>query len=145
MAFYETAAKKSAETAVRDLFQELAAWESRHVALFQRLRDELPPGAGASDIFDPDGEAEQYLRDSADSHVFLRNTDVAGLVAGCATPVNIVNLALAFEKDSVVFYTSMKRVVSPALGRETIERLIDEEITHIEMLTRKRRAFGARG
>jgi len=143
-AFYEEAARKSAETAMRDLLRELAAWEAQHVSLFQSLMDGLPSKAGAADIFDPDGEAETYLRAMGDSHVFVRNRDVARLVAGCATPLDIIDLALSFEKDSVVFYTAMRKVVAANLGREKIDTLIDEELKHIGVLTQRRQAISAR-
>jgi rubrerythrin len=132
--FYEAAAKKSSNAFVRELFKELSAWEARHVKLFEKLRDELPANAGPAVIHDPDGEAEQYLQATADSHVFMKEVDVVGLVAGCKDPFTILNLALTFEKDSIVFYTTMKKVVAPNLGQETIEQLIDEEIKHIGML-----------
>jgi rubrerythrin len=142
--FYETAAKKTPETSVRDFFKELAAWENQHVALFTELRDSLPAGAGAADIFDPNGEAEGYIRATGDSHVFIRNTDIAGMVAGCKSPVEILDLALQFEKDSVVFYTTMKKVVAKNLGQDKVDRLIDEEIKHIALLTQRQAKLRAR-
>ena len=42
-AFYEAAAKKTAETATREFFLELAAWEGTHITLFSELRAELTP------------------------------------------------------------------------------------------------------
>jgi rubrerythrin len=69
--------------------------------------------------------------------VFIRNTDIAGMVAGCKSPYEILELALTFEKDSVVFYTTMKKVVAPNLGQDKVDRLIDEEIKHISMLTQR--------
>ena len=142
--FYETAAKKSAETSVREFFRELAAWESQHIAVFQKMMDELPPSAGTADVFDPDGEAEMYLRATADSHVFIRNKDIAGLVAGCRTAVEILDVAITFEKDSIVFYTTMKKVVAENLGQGTIDRLIDEELKHISLLTQRRQKLAAK-
>ena len=143
-AFYEAAAKKTAETSVRDFFKELAAWENTHIALFTQLRDELPTGAGAADIFDPNGEAEAYIRATGDSHVFIRNADVAGMVAGCKGPVEMLDLAITFEKDSVVFYTTMKKVVAANLGQDKVDRIIDEELKHISMLTQRQAALKAR-
>ncbi len=142
--FYETAAKKSAETSVREFFRELAAWENQHIAVFQKMMDELPPSAGTADVFDPDGETGMYLRATADSHVFIRNKDITGLVAGCRNAVEIFDVALTFEKDSIVFYTTMKKVVAENLGQATIERLIDEELKHISLLTQRRQKLAAK-
>lgn len=137
-AFYEAAAKKVAETAMKEFFLELAAWENTHIALFGELRDALPKGAGNVPLFDPNDEAATYLQATADSHVFVKNKDMVGLVAGCKSPLDIIELAMTFEKDSVVYYTTMKKVVAKNLGQDKVDRLIDEEIKHIGMLAQRK-------
>ena len=137
-AFYEAAAKKTAETTTREFFLELAAWEGTHIKLFNELRDALPKAAGNVPLFDPNDEAALYLQATADSHVFVRNKDMVGLVAGCKGPLDIIDVAMTFEKDSVVFYTTMKKVVAKNLGQDKVDRLIDEEIKHISMLAQRR-------
>jgi rubrerythrin len=137
-AFYEAAAKKTAETSTREFFLELAAWEATHIKLFGELRDALPAGAGNVPVFDPNDEAALYLQATADSHVFVKNKDMVGLVAGCKGPVDILDVAMTFEKDSVVFYTTMKKVVAKNLGQDKVDRLIDEEIKHISLLAQRR-------
>ena len=137
-AFYEAAAKKTAETSTREFFLELAAWEGTHITLFNELRDALPKGAGNVPLFDPNDEAALYLQATADSHVFVKNRDMVALVAGCKSPLDILDIAMTFEKDSVVFYTTMKKVVAKNLGQDKVDRLIDEEIKHIGMLSQRR-------
>lgn len=141
-AFYEAAAKKTAETAMREFFLELAAWENTHIRLFSELRDALPKAAGNVPVFDPNDEAALYLQATADSHVFVRNKDMVGLVAGCKGPFDILDVAMTFEKDSVVFYTTMKKVVAKNLGQDKVDRLIDEEIKHISLLSQRRAKLG---
>jgi rubrerythrin len=136
-AFYEAAAKRAENAPARKLFLELAEWESQHAALFEKMRDGLPKSAGNSDIFDPSGEAALYIQAAADSHVFLKNDDIVGLVTGCKGPLETLDLALMFEKDSVVFYAAMKKAVPPHLGGDKIERIMSEEIKHIGILIDK--------
>jgi rubrerythrin len=143
-AFYEAAAKKTAETATREFFLELAAWEGTHIKLFGELRDALPTAAGNTPLFDPNDEAALYLQATADSHVFVKNKDMVALVAGCKGPLDILDIAMTFEKDSVVFYTTMKKVVAKNLGQDKVERLIDEEIKHIGMLSQRRAKIAKR-
>jgi rubrerythrin len=50
-----------------------------------------------------------------------------------------LDLAVNFEKDSVVFYTTMKKLVPENLGKGEIDALIDEEISHIFILTQKKK------
>ena len=52
--------------------------------------------------------------------------------------------AVAFEKDSVVFYTTMKKLVPEHLGKGEIDTLIDEEISHIFILTQKKKELETR-
>jgi rubrerythrin len=137
-AFYEAGAKKVADAATKEFFLELAAWENTHITLFGELRDALPKGAGNVPVFDPNDEAAMYLQATADSHVFVKNKDMVGLVAGCKGPMEILDLAMTFEKDSVVYYTTMKKVVPPNLGQDKVDRLIDEEIKHISMLSQRK-------
>ena len=137
-AFYEAAAKKTAETSTREFFLELAAWEGTHIKLFGELRDALPTAAGNTPLFDPNDEAALYLQATADSHVFVKNRDMVALVAGCKGPLDILDIAMTFEKDSVVFYTTMKKVVAKNLGQDKVDRLIDEEIKHISMLSQRK-------
>ncbi|MCX7031495.1 MAG: ferritin family protein [Spirochaetes bacterium] len=143
-AFYEAAAKKTAETALREFFLELAAWENTHIKLFGELRDALPKGAGSLPVFDPNDEAALYLQATADSHVFVRNKDMVALVAGCKGPLDILDVAMTFEKDSVVYYTTMKKVVAKNLGQDKVDRLIDEEIKHISLLSQRRAKLASR-
>jgi rubrerythrin len=55
--------------------------------------------------------------------------------------MDILAVAVNFEKDSVVFYTSMKKVIPPNLGREKIDRLMDLEMSHISLLIQRQKKF----
>ncbi len=133
--FYEAAAASTADPDVKKLCQELAAWETRHVEVFEKLRQDLPAAAREGGAFDPADEERQYLRAAADDHVFRKNTDIAALVAKCQTPQAIIDLAIQFEKDSVVYYSAMKQLMPVCEACGSIDALIDEELRHIGMLT----------
>jgi rubrerythrin len=143
-AFYEAASKKASNADVRELFKELAAWESGHITLFEKMRDELPANSGAADVFDPEGDAHLYLHAAADSHVFLKNKNMESLAEKCKDALAALDMGVTFEKDSVVFYTTMKKAVPPNLGKATIERIIEEEIKHIGMLIDKEKQLVTR-
>jgi rubrerythrin len=137
--FYETIAKNTFDPSVQKIFLDLAEWESKHIELFKKWQERLPDSAKRGDLFDPNQELNLYLKATADSHVFTRNKDIPELASKCKTPVEALDLAVTFEKDSVVFYTTMKKLVSEHLGKAEMEALIDEEISHIFMLTQKRK------
>jgi len=137
--FYETVAKITSDLSAQKIFLDLAEWESKHVELFKKLGRGLPDSAKRENLFDPNQELNLYLKATADSHVFIRNKDIPGLASKCKTPIEALELAVTFEKDSVVFYTTMKKLVPEHLGKAEIGTLIDEEISHIFMLTQKKK------
>lgn len=137
--FYEAIAKNTSDPSVKKLFSDLSRWESQHIELFKKLRQRLPDSAKRGDLFDPNQELYLYVKATADSHVFLRNKDIPELASKCKTPMEALDLAVAFEKDSVVFYTTMKKWVPEHLGKGEIDTLIDEEVSHIFILTQKKK------
>jgi len=137
--FYETIAKNTFDPSAKKIFLDLAKWESKHIELFKKWQERLPDSAKRGDLFDPNQELNLYLKATADSHVFIRNKDIPELASTCKTPVEALDLAVTFEKDSVVFYTMMKKLVTEHLGKAEMDTLIDEEISHIFMLTQKKK------
>ncbi len=140
-AFYKAAAAASGDEDAEKLFSDLAAWEKGHIELFEKLKAALPPDLKPDEDIDLDQQKQMYLKAAADSHIFVANTDVEALVAGCKDPAAMLRLAMGFEKDSVVLYTAMKTLVPKKLGGDTIDRLVDEEIQHVAMLQEKLVAF----
>ena len=140
-AFYLEAAKKSVDQTIATFFTELADWEKGHILLFETLKAELPDAMRDDMLFDPENEMVAYLQAAADSHVFAASIDAAKLVAQCRTPAEALDLALRFEKDSVVYYTTMKQVVADHRGKDKIETLIQEELNHIVILNKKKNLF----
>jgi rubrerythrin len=136
--FYETAAKQTQEARAKELFKELAHWENQHIELFERLRLQLPETAKEENLFDPGSELEMYIKATADSHIFIKNKDIASLVSTLKTPREVLDLAITFEKDSVVFYSAMKNAIPESFGKGRMDALINEEIKHISMLTQQK-------
>ncbi len=142
--FYEAIAKKSSEASVQQFFYDLSKWELEHIRFFTRLKEALPDSAKRGNSFDPGQELLTYLQATADSHVFLKNQNVNELASRCQTVMDAFDLAISFEKDSVVFYIMMKKVTPEEFGGEEIDRLIDEEIGHIAMLHQKKKDWEKR-
>lgn len=136
-AFYEAAAAKMEDPDNKEFLKSLANWEDSHIALFTNLRDELAGKEKEENLFDPDNEAHLYLKAAADSHIFRKSLDIAKIVSGCKTPADILNMAVQFEKDSVVLYNTMMGLVPGNLGRDKVERIVHEELKHISMLHEK--------
>jgi rubrerythrin len=132
--FYEASAGLAKEKTVKDLFTSLAKWESQHVQLFLNLKAALPQEAREPVSYDPANELLLYLKAAADSHIFKADADIPGLVSRCKTAIDALSMALVFEKDSVVLYSTMLNLVPENLGRKDVEKILNEELKHVAII-----------
>ena len=132
--FYEASAGLAHEKTVKDLFTSLAKWENQHVQLFLSLKAGLPPEAREPVSYDPANELLLYLKAAADSHIFRADADIPGLVSRCKTAIDALSMALVFEKDSVVLYSTMLNLVPENLGRKDVEKILNEELKHVAII-----------
>jgi rubrerythrin len=130
-AFYRTAAGAVSETDAKAMLMNLAAMEDEHEKTFAAMRSELTAKEKADTVFDPEGEAGQYLRALADTRVFFeKSIDTSSMK-------EIVKAAIEAEKDSIVFYLGMKEAVPAKLGKERLDGIIREEMGHIRLLSKE--------
>lgn len=137
--FYRAAAKKFPE--VRQILSDLAAMEDEHENTFAAMRAELSGKEVEPPVFDPNGQAQMYLRVMADEHVFNIKADPVEQLAGQETPEDVFKMAIGLEKDSIAFYVGLKESVSPRAGKDKIQAIIKEEIGHIAILSQKLEAL----
>jgi len=133
--FYRAAAKKFPE--VSKLLLELAAMEDKHLKTYEDMRAELSGTEIEQPVFDPDGQAQMYLRVMADSHVFDVKTDPAEKLANKDTPEEVLKMAIGLERDSIAFYVGLKEAVPSKAGKDKVEDIIKEEMGHIVILNQK--------
>ena len=55
-----------------------------------------------------DDEHVNYIRELIDNIIFTKDLDPAALAEKTSSPVEAIDLALGFEKDSVIFYIQFK-------------------------------------
>ena len=130
-AFYRTAAEAVSDPDLKQLLVELAEMEDQHEITFAKLRDDLTDAEKGSTVFDPDNQTILYLRALADTRVFFKKE------IDTSSPKEIFKAALLAEKDSIVFYLGMKEMVPDKLGKERLEDIIKEEMTHIKDIGNK--------
>ena len=131
--FYRKAAESIADA--RDLLLRLAAMEDEHERTFAAMRSELSEDEKTPLTFDPDNEAALYLQAMADGNVF--KSDPSESLSGNESILDILKTAIGLEKDSIIFYTSMKDVVPKTAGKEKVDAIIKEEIGHVVDLTKQ--------
>jgi rubrerythrin len=133
--FYRDAAKKF--PAISKVFLDLAAMEDEHLKTFTNMRAELSGTELEELVFDPDGQAQMYLRVMAEGHVFDLKTNPAEQLASKNTPQDVLKTAIGIERDSIAFYVGLKETVSHRAGKEKVEDIIKEEMGHIVTLNQK--------
>jgi rubrerythrin len=87
--------------------------------------------------FDPENEAALYLDAMADSHGTEGKKSLTEELTGDESIAEILSIAIGAEKDSVVFYSGLKSLVADAAGKDKVEKIIAEELSHIATLTNK--------
>jgi len=133
--FYRAAAKKF--PALAQMLLELGAMEDEHQKTFAAMHAELSAAEQQQMVFDPDGEAQMYLRVMADGNVFDTKADPVDKLADCQTAQDVLKIAIGLEKDSIAFYVGLQASVSPRAGKDKVGSLISEEIKHIALLSEK--------
>ncbi|NQT21107.1 MAG: ferritin family protein [Planctomycetes bacterium] len=142
--FYRRAAENITKPKEHHLLLTLAAMEDEHEKTFAAIRAELDQEASDAD-FDLDDQAGMYLRAVADGQVFDRNADPAERLDGGESFEDILRAAVDLEKDSVVYYQGVRELVPKHLGREKVDRIINEEMQHIATLSKELAAVGGEG
>ncbi len=130
-AFYRNAAESAPDEDARKLLLGLAEMEDEHERTFKSLRDDLTSADKTATVFDPDGEAVQYLRALADTRVFFEKS------IDSTSMEQILKAAIEAEKDSIVFYLGMKEAVPEKYGKNRLDAIIKEEMGHIRLLSRE--------
>ena len=129
--FYRKSMEKIQDPEGKKLLLSLAEMEDQHEKTFATLKSKLTADEKAQTVFDPDGESVRYLKALADSKVFFEKTIDTDSMEG------ILKEAITAEKDSILFYLGLKDVVPEALGKDKVDMVIKEEMSHINLLTRK--------
>lgn len=129
--FYNTLAKNSNNSAAVDIFKYLAKEEEKHIAVFQGILN-------STDKYEPSesypGEYFAYMKELADEYVFTRKDKGSEIAKNVVSDKEAVDLGIGFEKDSIVFYEGIKKLV-PQHDFAVIEKLIGQEQEHLKLLT----------
>lgn len=132
--FYCRAAEGDFEEDCKQKLLELAEMEIEHEKTFAAMRTQLSGKETGPTVFDPYGEAALYLQAMANGYVFDVNADPSENLAGKSVE-EILKTAIGLEKDSIVFYLGLRDLVSESLGKERVEAIIAEEMSHITLLS----------
>ena len=105
------------------------------------MRQELTKKEKQQMVFDPDNEAAMYLRAMADRRGTEGRISPTENLTGNETVGQLLKIAVNAEKDSVVFYVSLKDLVPTDAGKNKVEAIIKEEISHLLILKQQMMAM----
>jgi rubrerythrin len=140
--FYEAASRAAPDAAIKAFFDRLAKWETEHEKLFAALQSGLSAQSKEPVSYDPSGELGMYLKAAADTHIFKVDADIPSLVKQCETEKEALEMALTFEKDSVVLYSTMLNLVPEHLGKKDVQKILNEELKHVAIITEEMGKLG---
>lgn len=135
--FYRQAAENCRNKAIKSMLLNMADMEDGHLKTFQRMREQLVPTEKMRETFDPDNKALLYLRIMADARGWEGRKNPAETLSGSESIKEILETALNSEKESVLFYLGLKALVSEDAGKDKLDNIIVEELSHIRMLLRQ--------
>ncbi|MBP7216533.1 MAG: hypothetical protein KBA46_04525, partial [Candidatus Omnitrophica bacterium] len=109
----------------------LSQEEARHITTFTKLLSKVeqyqPTEAFPQEYF-------SYMNALASDHVFTQKDKGKALAGKVHTALEAVDMGIGFEKDSIIFYEGMKKVV-PASDQKIVDELIQQEQYHLRRLT----------
>ncbi|MFC1718376.1 ferritin family protein [Candidatus Poribacteria bacterium] len=139
--FYRIAARNTEASQGKQILLDLAADEVEHEKVFAAMRAEIQKQKKTISDYPvlnlEDDEYSLYLQAVADGHVFDIQIDPSEALTGEETAEDIFQIALAREKDAVVFYLGMKNMVSESQGKDKVERIVKEEVNHVTIISKK--------
>ena len=129
--FYNAVAKQSKKQKAREIFQYLAGEEEKHIAVFQKILDSVhkyePPESYPGEYF-------AYMNALASEHVFTQKDKGSQIGKNVTGDKEAIELGIGAEKDSIIFYEGMKKVV-PEYDHKLINELILQEQSHLRQLS----------
>ena len=135
--FYRKAAENTSDDQAKQMLLDMADMEDGHLKTFQNMREELRDREKEPTVFDPNNEAVLYLQAMANYRGYEGKKSPDEELSGNETMRKILEIALNSEKESVVFYFGLKSLVPPKAGRDKVEAIIIEELSHITTLLNK--------
>ena len=129
--FYNALVEQSKNQKAKEKFKYLAGEEEKHIAVFQKLLDSVhkyePPETYPGEYF-------AYMNALARDYVFTQKDKGREIAKNIKGDKEALKLGIGFEKDSILFYEGMKKVV-PEYDHKIVDELITQEQDHLRQLS----------
>jgi rubrerythrin len=132
IAFYDVMSKSTKNAQAQNYFKQLAQMEQEHVKTFQAMLSDTDVSSSSATQ-----ENADYLKALVDSAVFTENKITGESAMKVSSDVEAMDMAIAAEKDSILFYQEMKGMI-PQKSQATVGKIIAEEREHLSKLSQLR-------
>jgi rubrerythrin len=131
--FYETALqRKDLDAKARELITMLRNEEINHESYFKTLgqSDDL------AEFMNPDGwnQTSAYLNSIVKAHIFTKPGAAIALAGKAESVEDILKFAIQFEKDTLLYFHSLKEKTNSDAARNAINSILNEEVKHLAVL-----------
>lgn len=142
--FYALAEERSTDPEMKKLFAFLRDKEHQHIESFRSLYGDLSAREGTPDaeLWLLDTEVSSWFRAYVESTVFPAKGAAERAIGGLHGVVDILQLALRIEKDSILFYHELLAHAPWPEARELLDKVIAEERRHVLFIREKLRSLG---
>lgn len=114
-----------------EIFQSFINDEDEHLDFFQKIFDEMKCDSVRLNFSKPDDL--RYLETLAKSPIAQDADKPISLVKTASTPLEIVTHALDFEREALLFFVKLFRMVCED-DRKSISKIVKEKESHIKEL-----------
>ena len=124
--FYEIVAASSKNDKAKQIFLYLAKEEEKHIKTFEVILSGI-------ETYEP---AESY----SEEHVFTKEKKGIEIAQKVNTDMEAIDLAIGFEKDSILFYYEMKKILLEK-DYKPVDKLIEQEQEHLRKLSEVKKSL----
>ena len=128
--FYSALSRQSGSEKSKKIFAYLAEQEEEHMKVFQGI-------LGTIEKYEPveayPGEYFAYMGSLASGSVFTQKDKGKEIAAKVKSKQEAIDIGIQAEKDSVIFYEGLKKVV-PEDGHKVVDEVIAQEEGHLKQL-----------
>jgi rubrerythrin len=129
--FYNTLSSQLKEEKAVGIFKYLAAQEEKHIEVFRKILESIggyePPEAYPGEYF-------AYMSSLASENVFTQKDKGVQMAKKVKDAREAIEIGIKAEKDSVVFYEGVRKIV-PDYDVRIINEVIAQEQTHLKQLS----------
>lgn len=140
-AFYHEATKrKDIDAKALEFLTYLRDQELDHEKTFLNLRDDQDMSILE---MSPDWElVAEYLKTIVDGRIFNNEHSAIQMAANAKGLANIIDNAITFEKDTLLYFHAIADNVTNAKTKTTLRRIINEEVSHVLKLNDFKKRMG---